>query len=114
MCAATPGHDTGKGKKEKSGLVPGHAYTLIGGKEIKYKGKNLRLIQMRNPWRYGEWKGRFGDKSDEMKDPKFLKLLDYKPKVGDGIFWMSYEDMRKFFVQIDICKIDDRNVYSYI
>lgn len=34
--------------------------------------------------------------------------------TDDGIFWMRYEDMLNEFEQVDICKIDERNYYSFV
>ena len=52
--ASTPGEDrwteTG-GNEEEDGLVPGHAYSILKVKEYK----NLKLLNIRNPWGYFEW-----------------------------------------------------------
>jgi len=34
--------------------------------------------------------------------------------ANDGIFWMTFEDMITVFDQVDICKIDDENIYSFV
>ena len=31
----------------------------------------------------------------------------------DGIFWMRFSDLCKVFSVVDICKIDDKNIFSY-
>jgi hypothetical protein len=66
---------------------------------------------MRNPWKEGEWTGRFSDNGDDWT-PELRKQLNHYPS-NDGIFWMSFEDMIKTFDQVDICKIDDDAVFSY-
>lgn len=39
--------------KSVSGIVQGHAYTLLGVYEIDFHGKKNRLVQLRNPWGKG-------------------------------------------------------------
>jgi hypothetical protein len=34
--------------------------------------------------------------------------------ANDGMFWMTFEDMITVFDQVDICKIDDDAIYSYV
>ena len=48
---------------EEKGLVPGHAYTILNIKEINYKGYNVRLLKLRNPWGNTEWSGDWSDGS---------------------------------------------------
>jgi len=56
----------------KTGLSPCHAYSLLAGYEIEggpgsYRlakssnPRNIRLVQLRNPWGKGEWKGEWND-----------------------------------------------------
>jgi hypothetical protein len=68
-------------------------------------------VKLRNPWKKGEWNGRYSDKSDDWTDSlkKELKWSD----EDDGIFWMPYEDMCHAYNCVDICKIDDDNKFSY-
>ena len=68
-------------------------------------------MQMRNPWKEGEWTGRFSDNSDDWTE-ELRQELDHYPS-DDGIFWMTFEDMIKTFDQVDICKIDDLNKFSF-
>ena len=111
MSAGSPGVD--EGALNDTGIVPGHAYSLLAGKVITDKdGNEQRLLKMRNPWKEGEWNGRFSDASEEWT-PELLAELEHTD-ANDGIFWMTYEDMKKEFEQVDICKIDDNNTYSFI
>lgn len=62
MSAGTDGKD--EGELDDNGVVPGHAYTLIAAKTVTNKaGEEERLVQLRNPWKKGEWNGRYSDKS---------------------------------------------------
>jgi len=40
--------------KSVSGIVQGHAYTLLKVVEVKVNGQIRRLVQLRNPWGKGE------------------------------------------------------------
>ena len=52
---STPGEDrwteVGGPDEETTGLVPGHAYSIIQVKEYKMH----KLLNIRNPWGYFEW-----------------------------------------------------------
>ena len=47
--------------KSVSGIVQGHAYTLLKVAEISINNNMERLVQLRNPWGKGESSGRWGD-----------------------------------------------------
>lgn len=111
MSAGSPGTD--EGSLNKSGIVPGHAYSLLAGKVIEdANGEEQYLVKMRNPWKEGEWSGAFGDGSEEMTEELMAELGH--EQTDDGIFWMRYEDMLKEFEQVDICKCVDDYFYSFI
>ena len=104
MCASSPGFD--QGVPNNSGIVPGHAYSLLAGKIIKdRRGKDQKLVQLRNPWKFGEWNGKFSDKSKEWY-PALKKELDYVDS-DDGIFWMPYEDLKKEFEEVEYMAHND-------
>ena len=46
------------------GIVTGHAYSLISVHRLNYKGSELKLIKLRNPWGCGEWTGAWSDSSE--------------------------------------------------
>jgi len=62
MTAGTSG-DTYSLNLEEVGLVPGHAYTVIGLKEVDTPEGKIKLINLRNPWGNGEWSGAWSDGS---------------------------------------------------
>lgn len=84
---------------DSMGLVRNHAYTLIAAKEFK----NLKLVQIRNPWGFKEWNGRFSDTSKDWTD-EIKKHFNYT-NADDGTFYMSFEDFIKYFRRTDICYI---------
>lgn len=110
MSAGTSGKD--EGVTDSNGIVPGHAYTILAAKTITNKdGNKENLVKLRNPWKKGEWKGRYSDQSSEWY-PALRQELDWNDK-NDGIFWMTYDDMIKSYDAVEICKIDDENVFSH-
>ena len=105
MCAGTPGVDnyTEKGGARKTGgIVPGHAYSVIGCKEYK----NIRLMKVRNPWGQFEWEGAWSDKSNKWTK----EMIDaFQPSfdVNDGTFWISFKDFLSYFCSITVCKVEN-------
>lgn len=47
-----------------SGIVQGHAYSLISIHEFTHSDRSVRLLKLRNPWGRGEWTGDWSDKSN--------------------------------------------------
>ena len=87
---------------EGSGIVSGHAYTLMGAFEVKdKKGKTCRLVKMRNPWGQKEWTGAWGD-SDPNWTPALRQELGVKNE-DDGVFFMELLDYLKYFDHTCIC-----------
>jgi calpain-15 len=90
---------------KKMGLIVGHAYTLIGIKELKHKGEEQRLVKIRNPWGRFEWNGDWSDKSE--KWTKELKKIAEFDDKNDGVFWMSIADCFRLFDELHVCKYFD-------
>ena len=87
---------------EKYGLVPGHAYSILGLNVVEtiYKNK-ITLLRLRNPWSFKEWIGDWCDNSI-LWDEKTKSQVNYK-KSDDGIFYMSDTDFFKYFESLQIC-----------
>ena len=90
-----------KGEERRAtGLVAGHAYSLLDAKAFS---GGICLVRLRNPWGSFEWKGAWSDNSKEWKENPMVKMR-LRPKAGDdGCFWMPYEDFCRIFQYIDIC-----------
>eukprot|EP00438_Fugacium_kawagutii_P032381 Skav234884 [mRNA] locus=scaffold840:429099:435611:- [translate_table: standard] len=77
------------GASGKDGLVTGHAYSILNVRKVNdgfmgMTGKDFRMVQIRNPWGRGEWKGDWSDKSSKWEEhPAVKKALEYVDK-DDG------------------------------
>lgn len=84
-----------------NGLVPGHAYTLLGVQELKAGSVVLhQLIKMRNPWGKERYDGPWNDKDERWTDEfkKQAKMV----VANDGIFYMTLDDFKKAFTVYNI------------
>jgi hypothetical protein len=84
------------------GLVHYHAYTMLAAIEIPW-ANNLRLCKVRNTWGFYEWSGDYSDKSDKWTKElrEYLKVED----ANDGVFYLTFDDLLKFFGWINLCKV---------
>jgi hypothetical protein len=88
---------------QKMGLLENHSYTLLGCANVKDNtGEDCMIVCIRNPWGYFEWNGDWSDHSTKWTE-------EAKDLVGfvegeDGIFWMSFQDWSKYFVDLVVCE----------
>lgn len=102
MCCDSKGDEECRQKN----IVKSHAYTLIGAKEVNYKGEKIRLCKMRNPWGNKEWNGSWSDTCPRWNDELnslFGHNVSSNEDLNDGIFFISIEDLTKYFGVIHIC-----------
>uniref|UniRef100_A0AAY5L3E5 Calpain 9 n=1 Tax=Esox lucius TaxID=8010 RepID=A0AAY5L3E5_ESOLU len=89
-----------------TGLVKGHAYSITGIEEVKYRGGTVRLIRIRNPWGQVEWNGPWSDNAKEWgiidSSEKKRILLN---SMDDGEFWMEFEDFKANYDKVEICNL---------
>ncbi|RPA96764.1 cysteine proteinase [Choiromyces venosus 120613-1] len=86
---------------ERSGIISGHAYSVLKAKEVNGK----RFVLIRNPWGCTEWTGPWSDGSKEWTS-EWMTLLEHR-FGDDGAFWMSYDDFLHKFSQIDRTRLFD-------
>ena len=110
MTAGTSG-DTFSLCMEEVGLVPGHAYTVLGVKEVNTSEGKQKLINLRNPWGNGEWSGAWSDGSKKWTKDLKIQCGNYENK-DDGSFWMSFEDFFKYYIIAGICHLYQDYNYS--
>uniref|UniRef100_A0A8C8BRU1 Calpain 9 n=1 Tax=Otus sunia TaxID=257818 RepID=A0A8C8BRU1_9STRI len=87
--------------KTPFGLIKGHAYSVTGIDEVSYRGRQVRLIRIRNPWGQVEWNGPWSDKY--VRCPIHTDLV--KAALDDGEFWMKFEDFKVHFDKVEICNL---------
>ena len=111
MTAGTSG-DTYNLDLEDRGLVPGHAYTCLGVKEVNTSSGKVKLVHLRNPWGNGEWSGDWCDSSKKWT-PSLKKECGVE-KSDDGSFWMSYNDFLVYYLVAGICHLYENYVYTFL
>eukprot|EP00928_Gymnodinium_smaydae_P082161 TRINITY_DN65562_c0_g1_i1.p1 TRINITY_DN65562_c0_g1~~TRINITY_DN65562_c0_g1_i1.p1 ORF type:complete len:1111 (+),score=151.42 TRINITY_DN65562_c0_g1_i1:22-3333(+) len=98
---------------EEMGLQAPHAYGILDLREATVGGSIARLVKIRNPW--GEraprtWKGDWG-KDSKKWTPELQRELGVINSSGVqmddpmSIFWMSFEDVKEYFSQIEVCRV---------
>uniref|UniRef100_A0A665T1N1 calpain-2 n=1 Tax=Echeneis naucrates TaxID=173247 RepID=A0A665T1N1_ECHNA len=83
-------------------LVKGHAYSLTGAVEVNYRGRQEKLVRMRNPWGQVEWTGAWSDGSSEWNS---VQGECPHANAEDGEFWMSFRDFLRHYSRIEVCTL---------
>jgi hypothetical protein len=103
MGAGSPENPMGDAAVSQSGIVQGHAYSVLDVQEVTGE----KVVQLKNPHgQHGqEWRGDWSDGSSKWTKQAINKL-HYEEKP-DGIFWMSLEDFSWEYKNLYICRIFD-------
>uniref|UniRef100_A0A3Q0RLA6 Uncharacterized protein n=1 Tax=Amphilophus citrinellus TaxID=61819 RepID=A0A3Q0RLA6_AMPCI len=101
-------------------LVKGHAYSVTGAEEVNFRGQQVQLVRIRNPWGQVEWTGPWSDGSSEWSHISEDEKSKLNSVAEDGEFWMSYSDFIRHFTRVEICNLtpdtlssDDVGYWSY-
>ena len=62
--------------EEKSGLVPTHAYALLGLRKVQ----NLRFVKLKNPWAERRWLGKYSHRDLKSWTPELRRILNFDPE----------------------------------
>ena len=90
------------------GICYGHAYTVMGTKELTgASGKKIKLVKMRNPWGGIEGKGKKEYYKGDYSDKSAKWTADLKKQAGyvnalDGEFFMPLKD---FYTSYELTEI---------
>ena len=106
ICAGTRHFGVFENLIYSSGLIGGHAYTII--KVYEDENHKYQLVKLRNPWGEKEFNGDWSDNSDKWDklDKKLRDSFEFGEAKDDGIFYMSYKDFLYYFSIIEILKIN--------
>ncbi|XP_015230378.1 PREDICTED: calpain-A-like isoform X3 [Cyprinodon variegatus] len=102
-CSSRPKGEAITGTTFPNGLVPGHAYTVTGLKELLSQGTVVKLVRLWNPWGHGEWSGDWSDLSPLWRTVRTEDREECLTVENDGEFWMTMEDCCKYYSNIAIC-----------
>ena len=112
VCSSNPGSDT---ESSSSGVVQGHAYTLLKVDVLNCQGQQIKLVQLRNPWGKGEFKGAWSDYDQNWNyvDQRERQRIGFNPNKDDGIFFIPWDNFWNEFRAITVAEIDDNASYVY-
>uniref|UniRef100_A0A4W3GCG6 Calpain-2 catalytic subunit n=1 Tax=Callorhinchus milii TaxID=7868 RepID=A0A4W3GCG6_CALMI len=86
-------------------LVKGHAYSITGAQEVRFRGSQVQLIRIRNPWGQVEWTGAWSDSSSHWNSVSPQDAADLRNRAEDGEFWMSFSDFKRHYSRVEICNL---------
>ena len=84
--------------------MQGHAYTLLKVVTLNCQGRQIRLVQLRNPWGKGEFKGEWSDYDQNWNhvDPRERQRIGFNPDKDDGIFFIPFDNFWDEFRAITV------------
>ncbi|XP_005093816.2 calpain-9 [Aplysia californica] len=91
--------------KLKNGLYSGHAYSILKIKEVDTREGTKTILHMRNPWGRGEWNGAWADGTREWYSLRREDRTSTYRTRDDGEFWISLEDFRDNFDELEMCHL---------
>ena len=86
---------------EDVGLIKNYCVIFVSCHEETYKGNNIKLMKMWNPFEEMKWLGDYSAKS-ELWNKDLKTLFKYNGDEEDGTFLISFDDLKLFFRNINI------------
>ncbi|XP_022834522.1 calpain-D [Spodoptera litura] len=91
---------------QRLGLRPRHAYSVLDVAELSAGGAApTRLLRLRNPWGHYTWRGAWAAGCARWTPAARAALTQHHHDKDQGVFWISFDDVLKYFDCIDICKV---------
>lgn len=98
---------------QRLGLRPRHAYSVLDVVELcagsGAGSAPTRLLRLRNPWGHYTWRGAWAAGCARWTDAARRAVTPHAPTADidrdQGVFWISFDDVLKYFDCIDICKV---------
>jgi len=102
-----------------TGLVAGHAYSILEAVQLPLAAGPARLLKLRNPWGNEDYFGRFGREEGSARGPDgeyplgpgwtaearaAMQARDLALSFTDGCFWMDARSFAAAFAGIIICR----------
>ncbi|XP_053616241.1 calpain-D isoform X2 [Plodia interpunctella] len=88
---------------QRLGLRPRHAYSVLDVVELLEASTPTRLLRLRNPWGHYTWRGAWAHACPRWTEHA-KRVLQHDDR-DQGVFWISFDDVLKYFDCIDICKV---------
>ena len=87
--------------QQKLKLIPGHAYAVLEFRTTMEGGH--QLVKIKNPWAKQSWEGLFSLADDRRCTESLLAELSFTKEESEaGVFWMSWQDVSKFFSKLHL------------
>jgi hypothetical protein len=104
QCIFTATVNDKKDNFEQFNLMSGHTVSLISSDEKEVNEEKVKLIKLKNHFKFCEWNGDWSNDSDKWDyddaREKFNKSENDKEK---GIFWIDYDNFCQYFSNVCIC-----------
>jgi len=98
---------------QEAGIIDAHAYSLLEAQPIMTEDKRkVRLLQLRNPWGFEEWKGAWSDHDDKNWTDDIKRKLLYEAKE-DGVFYIDFENYLSYYYNTTICRYQKGEDFHY-
>jgi len=95
------------------GIIDAHAYSMLEAFPLVTDDKRkIRLLKLRNPWGFEEWKGDWSDNDTKNWTDDLKKKLNFESK-DDGIFYIDFDSYLQYYYNSTICKYPSDDTYQY-